>query len=159
MKKIFFIVLIFISLSFCQDYIVDDYHFSWKVFQYSDIEISVIKTEDDAYISLKGDSMFGTLNLTSKEAIEIGEELSNTNSIYKKFKKNDLANIDEEVKLSSHQIKYKKTEKLGFYITIRTNAMFSSSVSLERKEALAISQYLIDAESLINYINQEIDLE
>ncbi|MAW74966.1 MAG: hypothetical protein CMG09_03465 [Candidatus Marinimicrobia bacterium] len=153
------LVLFITSFCFSQDYIVDDYYFKWKVFQYADIEFSVVKDEDKSYISFKDESMFSSLSLTAKEAIEIGKELSKTNTIYKKFKNNELANIDEKVSLSSHTITYRKSEKLGFYISIGSEALFGSSMNLDRKEALAFIPYLMDSENLINYIKNEIDLE
>ena len=152
-------VLFIISFCFSQDYIVDDYYFKWKVFQYADIEFSVVKDEDKSYISFKDDSMFSSLSLTAKEAIEIGEELSKTNTVYKRFKDNELANIDEKVNLSSHTITYRKSEKSGFYISLSSDAMFGSSINLDRKEALAFIPYLMDSENLINHIKNEIDLD
>ena len=155
----FLSVLCIVSFCFSQDYIVDDYYFKWKVFQYADIEFSVVKDEDRTYMSFTDEGMFSSLSFTAKEAIQIGKELSKTNTIYKKFKNSELANIDEEVNLSSHTITYRKSEKSGFYISISSDAMFSGSMNLERKEALAFIPYLMDSENLINYINSEIDLE
>ena len=153
------LLLFIISFCFSNDYIVDDYYFKWKVLQYADIELSVIKDEDTSYISFEDESMFGDLTLTSKEAIEIGKELLNINTIYKKFKNNKLIEIDEKINLGSQTITYIKSEKNGFYIRIESNELFGNSLNLDRKEAIAFAPHLIDSDNLINYIKNKINLD
>jgi len=159
MRKRITTYIIFLSVCFTQDYIIDDYYFSWKVFQFADIEFNVNKDEDKCIIAITDDNVFSNLSLNAKEAIELGEELSNTNTVYKKLKKNEMPNIQEQSILPNYTVTYKKSEKYGFSISIKENEGWSSSFNLDRKEALALVPYLKDADNLINHINKNIEPE
>ena len=50
MKKV--ILLCLCNSIFAQDYFIDDYKFDWNVFQFAEIEYSIIKDEDRTYVQL-----------------------------------------------------------------------------------------------------------
>ena len=57
MRKRITTYIIFLSVCFTQDYIIDDYYFSWKVFQFADIEFNVNKDEDKCIIAITDDNV------------------------------------------------------------------------------------------------------
>ena len=159
MKKIL-ILLPVISLCFSNNYIIDEYNFIWKVSQYRSVEFSVVKNEHSSYLTFyKKD--FDSISLTAKEAIKIGEELSNINTIYTKLNNSQVDEIQEKVNLSTHFIIYDLSENftVAIYETSDDDINFISPfINLSKKEALAMVPYLLDSENLINYTNKEIDL-
>ena len=160
MKNIFIlIILMALSVSLhADDFVIDDYEFTWNVESVGNAEFSIEKSNDSlkVIISITGGIGFDFLYLTPKEAKSIGETLKLTEKYYKK-QKDTIEDVSDKVNSDNYVVLFSTSVKYGFDVYIRENSLFGDGIHLDRKQARKLSKLLLKAEDMANFLNKQVD--
>ncbi len=150
-------------------YIIEDYHFEWKIAKVNDTLISIAKTQDAISFQLvkSGSSSYALAIFEKAEDVKkLAEILKKTEAIYKKQKttfdaqstKQEIKSIPEEVDKCS--VTFITSKDGSFSISIgRTKKYMSDPVVLKKEDVKEIAKYLEDADGIFDFVNKKINFD
>lgn len=160
MKKILFLGLILTLSGFvhAKEYVIDDYSFTWTVASHGEASLLIQKESDKLRVILhkKIGISLESIYLLPTEAKEIGPILAKATEFYKKQKETS-SDVSEDETVGDYVVTFRTSLKYGFSVSIRKSKGFSMGhFSLDRKEAVEISNQLTDIMDKVEFLDKSI---
>jgi len=147
--------------AYADDYFIDEYEFEWKVFEQGDLVMNIVKTEETTNVQLwSGDSFSRSyLRLSPAEAVKIAGALQQTRSFFNQHKGTDT-DVSDKVQAGDYIVTFRTSAKYGFSVTIRDPSLFSmDAFSLDRTQATKLQPVLLDAPTMVEFIDEKLVLD
>ncbi|MCH8203455.1 MAG: hypothetical protein IH996_10175 [Proteobacteria bacterium] len=163
-RKIIVIAILAFVLSnpsdaYAQEFVIDDYDFTWNVESVGNAKLSVNKENGIVKIIIVvGDVLsLNRISMTPEEARKIGEILGKTEEIYQK-QRGSSSDVSDELEVGAYTVTFETTIKEGFRVRIMPDGlfMFGGGV-ISRREARGLSQLLLKADELAKIVDEAVD--
>jgi hypothetical protein len=152
--------------SLCADeYNIADYEFIWNLATVDSVDVKIQKVPSRLGVLLSGrGGKMGMVFLTAPRAKAIGEVLLKTEEYYRKHHrsyekqpKGFEKDIVDTVPAGGHKVVFAFRAKIkGFEVRIMQPKLISPIVLLTREGAPIIGGYLVDAEKLVEMVDQRV---
>lgn len=134
--------------------VIDEYEFTWKVAESGKLKLYVQKDNETTRIRFWDES--DMLHMTPADAKLVGDALSQTDKYLAKFK-GSKEDVSEAVEAGDQRVLFTSSPKYGFSVLIRDKGRSFSSISLDRKQCLAIAPHLKRAEEMAAHADKVVD--
>lgn len=151
-------LLAFSVSAYADDFVIDEYKFTWQVESFGDADLSIEKSTDalKVIVSVEGGLGRSHLFLTPKEATSIGETLKLTEKYYKQ-QKGTKEDVSKTEKSGDYDVLFSTSVKHGFSVHIREGRSFRVGMLLKRKQARKLAKALIQAEEMAAFLDKKVD--
>lgn len=150
MKLFLIILLVFSSTSYAEDFVIDEYSFSWSLIREYNLFMTVHKQEDAQYISLQNRSP--GFRLSGEECVLVSKKLNMIDYYFDMFKKKEGTDV---VKVSNDTNITYSGGKHGFKVVISVGM---TDVSMNRKSAIKVRELLSKGKELLDFVDKKINI-
>lgn len=146
MKKYLFLLTLFTTLIFADDYSIDDYNLYWKLGTFGDIEIVINKSPDETFVQIRPvDSlaMMIPMSLTKTDAKNLHDVLA----VLKK----------EDNNLKRNGFIISRTKDNPNRILLSRDTLFGDPLLIKQSQLKKIVSALKDIDKKIEYLNKKVE--
>jgi len=160
MKVIAFSLLLTAStFSLAQDFAMDEYLVRWMLLDVGNSSLRVLKTPDRSFMNIyrPDGPNTSTVRMSGADAAEIGSALARLQEIHDS-QMGAVDVVSEEISAGNFTVTFRTSRINGFSVVIQENQRFTTNgVTLPLNEALAIQPYLLQANELLDHLNNSVD--
>lgn len=148
------------TISYAEDFLIDNYAFEWTVAREGKAELLVVKTNESTFIQLLGRGDYARLRLTADEAVDISRALEKTDEYFTKQKGTTADARSEVVVAGEYKVVFSTSPQYGFAISIGKDGGVSSFdvIVLDRSQAMEFQPNLAKAHELLQFVDSKINL-
>ncbi len=148
---VFFALL---HVAVAEDFVIDEFEFTWKVAAVGKSGLSVTKTQDSTLVVLNGDMEWVRMKPTDASAV--GAVLAQSDERYAAMRAKG-GEARETVSAGDIKVSFWLHPEHGFNVSISpAKRIFGGSILLDRKEAKAFGPWLQKAEKLAAFVDAKI---
>lgn len=147
------------SLSNAEDYVINDYTFTWHVIQVGKVKLKIQKEEDRLTVVIGSfGGKLATLYLQPSHAKAIGEVLLKSEEYYQKHLKSEERDQKDSVQVGKYLVVFSSlTKGKDFEVRVRESKTFTfTSVLFSKDEAIKMAGHLMDAEKMAALVEKRI---
>lgn len=146
-------VLLVAIIPAADEFVIDDFEFSWTVATVEQQTLVVEKTDETIVISIRTE--LDGLEFSPEAGEAIGTVLKQTAAKFEAMK--GKADARETIKAGEYSVSFSNTSESGFFVSIRKNAQFSfGNVLLDRKAAATFAPHLLKSKAMAAFVDKKI---
>ncbi|MCF8127939.1 MAG: hypothetical protein K9N10_05465 [Deltaproteobacteria bacterium] len=140
-----------------EDFVIEDYTFTWHVVKYGGTTMEIQKTPEALVVIFGRPSVpLCALTISPVQANAVGQLLKKTEEYYEMQKKSDDLSSSDTLSANNCEVNFSSKQGREFRIRVKQKELFGPVVLMERDEAIEIGKYLRQAEQMASFADKRI---